>query len=194
MKLDATAMTNLEWLTTVIEIGEEDLVASALSAFSPYQPGSMRQKMVKRQVELGRKPELIPTPDELWSLMLAADFRCTLNACRSQLRIGIDRIDTARGYEADNIRVLCGACNRRISRQGAKQESLSAVVFHAIRAALAETPDEFPSDMEIKRRAGLKDLSGSIYLVRFLRHRWEQHRGAQPSRSRLVSTKRRTVT
>lgn len=164
----------LLWMMDLLDVSEDDLVAVSLSALSPYQPGSMRQKMEKRQKELGRNTDDIPSPDELWTLFEQADFRCTLETCRSQLSVSIDRINTAKGYEPDNIRVLCRACNRRISRIGQTKESLNTVVFRAIHDCLQSTPENFPSNVEIKRRAGVASLSGSTYLVRYLRHRWQQ--------------------
>lgn len=168
--------TDLAWLMEMLEVGEEDLVSLALSALSPYQPGSLRQKLQERQKKAHRDPDAVPSPDELWRLFVSADFRCTLAPCRSQLSVTIDRIDSKKGYEIENMRVLCRDCNRQTSRPGSTQKALKMKIFGAVRQCLASDPQHFPSDMDVKRKAQVRDLSGSLYLVRFLRSRWAQRR------------------
>ena len=107
----------------VLEVDDEDLVSVALSALSPYQPGSLRQKLQERQHKEGRDPDAVPSTDELWRLFERANFRCTHESCRSQLTVTIDRINPKKGYEIRNIRVLCRDFNRRISRLGSKQQA-----------------------------------------------------------------------
>src|SRR5207244_2055756 len=103
--------------------------------------------------------------------------------CRSQLTVTIDRIDPKKGYEIGNMRVLCRNCNRKISRPGSTQQPLNMKVFRAVRECLVSDPERFPSDMEVKRKAGVPDLSGSTYLVRFLRHRWSHRHTRNPGSS-----------
>src|SRR6267143_1191272 len=91
--------TDLAWLMEVLEVSEEEIVAVALSALSPYQPGSLKQKLKRRQKEEGRDPNAVPSTHELWRFFERADYRCTRGSCRSQLTVTIDRIDPKKGYE-----------------------------------------------------------------------------------------------
>lgn len=153
----------------------EDALRAVLSAISPYQPGSLRQKIEGRQKEMSRALEDVPDTWGIWQMFESADFRC--KECGSQLRITLDRVDPRQGYERKNLRVLCADCNRRRSRPNSSSEgSLILKVFRAVRDLLTAKPDRFPSDPEIKITAGISDLSGSLYLVNFLRHRWQMSR------------------
>src|SRR5712671_3283138 len=91
--------TDIAWLMDVLEVNDEDIVSVALSALSPYQPGSLRQKLQERQKKEGRDPGAVPSTDELWRFFERADFRCTRGSCRSQLTVTIDRIEPKKGYE-----------------------------------------------------------------------------------------------
>ena len=165
----------LTHLLDMIGCSEDEAIRALLGAFSPYQPGSLRQKLLERQERFGRDVAMVPSTAELWELFEAANYRCT--RCHSQLRITIDRIDAASGYERTNLRVLCADCNRALSRGDVPQQELSLQVFLAISSLLDQQPSRFPSDADIRTKTGIKSFSGSTYLVRFLRARWLSDRG-----------------
>ncbi len=168
--------SRLDWLLSLLAVREDDLIELALSALSPYQPGSLRQKLERRQHELGRDVKEVPTTSELWKLFEYADFRCSKPGCKSQISLTIDRINPSFGYEKTNVRILCRDCNREASRPNTAHQKLRLKIFQAIYKSLQANPDDFPSNFEIQQTSGVRSLSGSLYLVRFLRRRWEQSR------------------
>ena len=107
--------TDLAWLMEVLEVSEEEIVSVALSARSPYQPGSFKQKLKGRQKEEGRDPDAVPSTHELWLFFERADFRCTRGSCRSQLTVTIDRIDPKRGTKSGTCASFAGTATGRLA-------------------------------------------------------------------------------
>lgn len=157
----------MELLKRFIEstgISEEEALSALIAAVSPPQLGPLRQNW-QRQPQFGHSA---PDTDVLRKLFEAADYRCT--ACRSQLRLGIDHINSdGTDHSIGNLRVLCFSCNR------AKGKGSGENVHHGRRlvAAILELYDQngaFPSNKEIMAKAGITYV-GRPELVAYLKRR-----------------------
>lgn len=157
-------MQSLARFIEVTGITEEEAISALVAAISPPQLGPLRQNW-SRQPQFGHSA---PETAVLRQLFEEADYRCT--QCRSQLRLGIDHINSdGTDHRPENLQVLCFSCNRARGR-GTHENA-----HHGRRLALAiiELYDEtgrFPSSREIQERAQITRL-GRPELIAFMRKR-----------------------
>ena len=157
----------MEKLTRFMEvtgITVNEALSALVAAIAPAQLGPMRQNW-KRQKQFGYSA---PETDVLRKLFSDADYRCT--ECRSQLRVGLDHINSdGTDHSIENLQVLCFSCNR------AKGRGVSQNINHGSRLvqAVIELYDEngeFPDNQSIKDRAGITKI-GRTQLMAYLRKR-----------------------
>jgi hypothetical protein len=171
-------------LISILEIPEEEAVKAILSAFSPCQPGALRQVWLNRKHYGGD----VPSTREIWELFERADFRCVL--CKSQHRITLDHINAnTSDHRLGNLQVLCADCNRAKSRRGMVFQHANVRVYKAT-LTLYERTGVFPTDSEILRESGMTNLAGGRYLIRFLERRMTGSSRALKSHVRAFPTNR----
>jgi len=153
-------MTELNRLIELLGITEDEAIRALLSAFASIQPGPMRQAFMKRP-EYGGAPET----SEIWDILVQSGFRCL--ECNTHYDLTLDHIDKdTRNSLVGNLRVLCRDCNRAISSRGLVNKHANLRVYKAI-VMLRDTLGRFPTPLEIRDSAGLSQISGAYYLIRF---------------------------
>ena len=155
----------LTYLIAMLKIPEDEAIKAILSAFSPCQPGSLRQAWLNRKDYEGE----IPLTRQIWELFESADFRCVL--CKSQHRITLDHVNNnPNDHRLENLQVLCADCNRGKNKRGIIFQHSSVRVYKAV-LVLYQQNRVFPTDSEILQESGITNLAGSRYLIRFLERR-----------------------
>lgn len=161
-------MNKLKRFMEVTGITEEEALSALVTAIAPPQINAMRQNW-RGNSHFGN---CAPDTDVLRKLFVDADYRCT--KCGSQLRIGLDHIDSnGKNHSVDNLQVLCFSCNR------AKGLGVSKNINHGSRLAQAvielyDETGEFPSNQAIKDRADITELRRKD-LVDYLKKRLESN-------------------
>ena len=151
-------------LLLLLEIPPREAIKALLSAFTPCQPGALRGNW-----KLKKGYENPPTTREFWELFESADFRC--KECDSQHRITLDHINSdTTDNRLENLQVLCADCNRAKSVRGTKHPDSRYRIYKAM-IELKKELGRFPSNTEIVERAGIEQLGGANYMVRFFEHR-----------------------
>ncbi|HZV33098.1 MAG TPA: hypothetical protein VFB72_00870 [Verrucomicrobiae bacterium] len=65
---------NVGQLISMLKIPESEAITAILSAFSPCQPGALRQAWTNRKNYQGD----VPSTREIWGLFEDADFQCVI--------------------------------------------------------------------------------------------------------------------
>ena len=158
-------MTELTDLLEKLGVSQDDAVKAVLGAISPVQPPALRQSWCNSR----RYANSAPSTKEIWRLFVDSDFRCSL--CGSQRRITIDHISSdPTDHSIDNLRVLCFDCNRLGNSKATKDTDHQLRVYRAA-VNLFDELGSFPTDRQVQDRAGVAQLGGTIYLLRFMRAR-----------------------
>ena len=153
-------MNQLKSLIHILGITENEATRAILSAFVSVQPGPMRQAFQKRP-EYGDAP----STSDIWELLVSSDFRCDL--CKTHYDITLDHKDRdTRNNLIENLRVLCRDCNRSINSRGLVNKHANLRIYQAI-LALIQRLNRFPSPVEIRDVAGVSQISGSYYMIKF---------------------------
>ena len=148
-----------------IDISQDDALEALLSAFAPAQASALRQGWITHD----RFGHSSPSTKDIWKKFEDADFRC--NDCGSQYRISLDHIDSnPLNHSLDNLAVLCSACNRGKSSKGTRDKKHQLRIYRAIIEYWNEH-EKFPSNSEILTRAGVEQIGGSTYMVKWLEDR-----------------------
>lgn len=159
-------MSEIERFLTAFGVTDEEALKALISVFTPCSPGVVRQGF-RRCAEYGTAAET----NEIWQLMVAADFRCEI--CHSQYRITIDHKDRDKtNNRVDNLRVLCVACNRAQNSRGVANPNLGLTIYRAT-LALFDELGRFPTTAEISARCGVPAgrFGTAGYLLKFLQTR-----------------------
>ena len=151
-------------LLQILKIPESEAIKALLSAFTPCQPGALRQAWANR-----KNYGIPPSTREMWELFENGDFRCKL--CQSQHRITLDHINNnPEDNRLENLQVLCADCNRAKNERGMKHRDSRYKIYRAM-IELYQENQQFPENVDIVRRAGIEQLSGATYMVRFFQYR-----------------------
>ena len=158
-------MLKLSEIMELLEVSEEDAIKSIFNLVSPPPPPATRQNW-SRQSTFGYSA---PKSKDLWEKLVSADFRCT--KCKSQMRVSFNHINSdATDHRLENLEVIFFACNRGASSKGTIDKN------HHVKLAISamelwKQNLEFPSSVEILRRAQVGQIGGATYLLKFLKKR-----------------------
>lgn len=151
-------------LIKTLNISPDEATKALLSAFVPCQPGALRAAWASRK-NYGEPP----STGTIWKIFEDADFRCV--RCGGHHRLSIDHVnDNAFDNSVQNLQVLCFDCNRAKRNKGSSIKDHKLVVFKTV-IELNRRLGRFPTNVEVKEALGIKDLSGALYMVKFLRSR-----------------------
>ncbi len=153
-------MKQLQRLIEILGISEDEAMRAILSAFASVQPGSMRQGLL-RSKDYGEAPEL----RVIWDLLTESAFKCT--ECGTHYDITIDHIDGNRNKnDKSSLRIVCRDCNRAANSRGLENRNANLRIYKAL-ISLWEKGGKFPSNVDIQKLAGVSQISGSYYMIRF---------------------------
>jgi Zn finger protein HypA/HybF involved in hydrogenase expression len=148
-----------------MEISEEDALQALLAAFSPLQASALRQNWMKN-ISFGNSA---PSTADIWRKFEEANFKCSL--CGSQYRITLDHADdNPRNHSYENLVVLCFECNRARSTKATRDKGHQLRIYRAVIDHYHEF-GTFPTNGEILRRAGVEQIGGSTYMIKWLKDR-----------------------
>jgi hypothetical protein len=166
-------MHNLDRLIKLLGISEDEAVRALLSAFASVQPGPMRQGFLKRP-EYGGAPET----NEIWNLLVKSDFR--RSKCHTHYDLTLDHKDrNIKNNKIENLKVLCRDCNRAINSRGLVNKHANLRIYKAI-IDLMDRYNRFPTSLEIRKAAGISQISGAYYLIRFFESKYGITRPVRP--------------
>jgi hypothetical protein len=155
----------LKEIMELLEVSETDAIKSILNLVSPPPPPATKQNW-SRQSTFGHSA---PSTQDLWKKLVESDFRC--HKCQSQMRLSFNHINSnATDHRLDNLEVICFACNRAASEKGTVDTdhhfklAMSAIELWKI------SPD-YPSLNEIRDAAGVGQVGGATYLLKFIEAR-----------------------
>jgi hypothetical protein len=158
-------MKEIERLINVLGVSEDEALRALLSAFASVQPGPLK-KVFNERPEYGTPPET----REIWELLVKSNFKCAL--CSTHYDLTIDHVDRdTKNNSLSNLRVLCRDCNRSVNSRGLKNKHAGLRVYKAIMDIL-DKEGRFPSDLEVMEMAGLDQLSGARYMIRFFESKY----------------------
>lgn len=153
-------MKELDRLIKLLGITEDEALRALLSAFASVQPGPMRQQFMNRP-EYGSAPET----SEIWDLLVQSGFRCS--ECGTHYDLTLEHKDRdRRNSKIENLSVLCRDCNRATNSRGLVNKHANLRVYKAV-VSLLDSLGRFPTALEIREAAGLTQMSGAYYLIRF---------------------------
>lgn len=151
-----------------MEISEDDALQSLLAAFSPLQASALKQNW-ERSSNFGNSA---PSTQDIWRKFEESNFRCSF--CGSQYRITLDHADNNPCNHAyANLVVLCFECNRGRSAKATRDRKHQLRIYKAVVEHIHEF-HTFPSNREILLRAGVEQIGGSTYMVKWLKDRLVQ--------------------
>lgn len=158
-------MDELQAFMERLGISPDDALKALIGAFSPVQPPALRQGWRASK----RYGNSAPTTKEIWAMFEAADFRCT--SCGSQRRITLDhKNNDPTDHSLENLEVLCSECNRGRNAKATRDTDHQLRVYRAT-LELLESLKRFPTYKEIQEYAGLEQIGGATYLVKYLKAR-----------------------
>jgi hypothetical protein len=153
-------MKEIARLIKLLGITEDEAMRALISSFASVQPGPMRQAFMRRP-DYGGAPET----SEIWELLVRSDFRCS--ECSTHYDLTLDHKDRdTRNNTIENLRVLCRDCNRAVNSRGLVNKHANLRVYKAI-ISLIDRLGRFPTPLEIREVAGLSQIGGAYYLIRF---------------------------
>ena len=165
-------MQEIARLMELLGITEDEALRALISAFASVQPGPMRQSFLNRP-EYGSAPET----SEIWDLLVRSDFRCS--ECFTHYDITLDHKDrNTRNGAIENLRVFCRDCNRAANSRGLVNKHANLRVYKAI-TSLIDRLGRFPTPIEIRDAAGLTQIGGAYYLIRFFEFKYGSHRAVR---------------
>jgi len=158
-------MANLIEIMELLDVSEEDAIKAILNLVSPPPPPATRQNWTR----LSTFGHDAPTTKDLWRKLEEADFRC--QKCGSQMRLSFNHINSnPKDHRLENLEVICFACNRLVSQKGTKDNN------HHYKLAVSaielwKKDNNFPSLKEIRENAGVEQIGGATYLLKFIQNR-----------------------
>lgn len=151
----------------LLEVTETDAIKAILNLVSPPPPPATKQNW-SRQSTFGNSA---PSTKDLWGKLVESDFRC--HKCQSQMRLSFNHINSnAKDHRLENLEVICFSCNRAASEKGTKDTDHHYKLAMAAIELWKESPS-YPSLNEIREKAGVEQVGGATYLLKFIEKRLE---------------------
>ena len=163
-------MLKLKEIMELLEVSETDAIKAVLNLVSPPPPPATRQNW-SRQSTFGH---CAPSTLDLWTKLVESDFRC--DKCQSQMRLSFNHINSdAKDHRLENLEVICFACNRAASLKGTKDTD------HHYKLAMAaielwKKDQDYPTLNQIRDQAGVDQIGGATYLLKFIEKRLNDKR------------------
>lgn len=91
------------------------------------------------------------------------------------MRLSFNHINgNAKDHSIPNLEVVCFSCNRKVSKKG------TGDMNHHFKLAMAaielwKVDYVFPSLEDIRKKAGVKQVGGATYLLKFIKQRLNKH-------------------
>ncbi len=158
-------MINLTEVMHLLDVSETDAIKAILNLVSPPPPPATRENWSR----LSTFGHSAPTTKDLWRKLEESDFRC--HRCGSQMRLSFNHINgNAKDHSLENLEVVCFSCNRAVSR---KRTSDNDQHYKLAIAAISlwKASGSFPSLNEIRDKAGVKQIGGATYLLKYIQRR-----------------------
>lgn len=158
----------LEEIMDLLNVSEEDAIKAILNLVSPPPPPATRENWMR----LSTFGNNAPTTKDLWKKLEDSDFKC--HKCGSQMRLSFNHINgNPKDHSLGNLEVICYSCNRSLSKKPTldKNQHLR-VALTAIQ--MWKENKCFPSFTEIKNNAGVKQIGGATYLLKYIKKRLEK--------------------
>ena len=154
-------------LMNLLDVKEEEAIKAILNLVSPPPPPATRENWMR----LSTFGNSAPTTKDLWKRLEDSDFRC--HKCRSQMRLSFNHINSnPKDHSLNNLEVICYACNRSLSKKPTVDKNQHLKVAMTAIQIWKET-GQFPSFSEIQKKAGVKQIGGATYLLKFIKKRLE---------------------
>lgn len=160
-------MVELKEIMNLLKVNEEDTIKAILNLVSPPPPPATRENWMR----LSTFGNDAPSTKDLWKKLEDADFRC--HKCGSQMRLSFNHINSnPKDHRLDNLEVICYSCNRQLSNKPTvdKNQHLK-LALTAIQ--MWKDTGVFPVFSKIAERAGVKQVGGATYLLKFIKNRLE---------------------
>ncbi|MBI5450123.1 MAG: hypothetical protein HY940_02085 [Gammaproteobacteria bacterium] len=158
-------MITLKELMDLLDVNETDAIRAILNLVSPPPPPATRQNWTR----LSTFGHSAPTTQDLWQKLEDANFRC--DHCRSQMRLSFNHINgNAKDHRLNNLEVICFSCNRAISKKGTRDSNQH---FKIAVTAIEMWKERkiFPTFEDIRKRAGVEQIGGATYLLKYIQRR-----------------------
>jgi hypothetical protein len=163
-------MHKLSLIMNLLRVKEEDVIKALLNLVSPPPPPATRQNW-SRLSTFGNNA---PSTKDLWRKLVDSDFKC--HKCGSQMRLSFNHIDgNAKNHDLQNLEVICFACNRRVSKKGTLDENQHYKLAMATFDLWNETKC-LPTLEQIRIKAGVKQIGGATYLLKYILARLENQK------------------
>jgi hypothetical protein len=161
-------MIKLEELMNLLDVKEEDAIKAILNLVSPPPPPATRENWIR----LSTFGHSAPSTKELWKKLEDSNFRC--HRCGSQMRLSFNHINgNPKDHRLENLEVICYACNRSLSKKATVDKNQHLKVALTAIQIWKET-GHFPTFAEIRKKAGVKQIGGATYLLKFIKKRLEE--------------------
>jgi len=158
-------MIELIELMSLLDVSETDAVKAILNLVSPPPPPATRQNWSR----LSTFGHSAPKTKDLWKKLVESDFRC--HRCGSQMRLSFNHVNSnAKDHSMESLEVICFACNRAVSEKGTRDKDQHYRLAMAA-ISLWKEKGSFPSWNEIRDKAGVEQIGGATYLLKFLEKR-----------------------
>jgi hypothetical protein len=161
-------MIKLEEIMNLLDVTEDDAIKAILNLVSPPPPPATRENWIR----LSTFGHSAPSTKELWEKLEDSNFRC--HRCGSQMRLSFNHINgNPKDHRLENLEVICYACNRSISNKPTVDKNQHLKVALTAIQIWKETR-QFPKFAEIRKKAGVKQIGGATYLLKFIKKRLEE--------------------
>jgi hypothetical protein len=90
------------------------------------------------------------------------------------MRLSFNHINgNPKDHNLDNLEVICFACNRSVSKKGTKDSDQHYKLAIAA-IELWKELEKFPSFEKVREKAGVDQVGGATYLLKFIQRRLDQ--------------------
>ncbi len=162
-------MKNIEEFLEVFDIPEEEALAALIGSFGPPQASGIRGYWRKHS-HYGNDA---PSTEIIKGIYSSNDYRCHI--CGSQKRLSIDHNDgNANNHAVENLKLLCFSCNRGKSSKPTQDKSHKLKIYRATMELYSEL-GQFPTQKQIRQRAGVSQIGGATYFLDYMKARLEKN-------------------
>lgn len=154
-------MTDLEFVVSLLDLSEDDIIRSIISNYSPSQPGALIASWNKRK---GYRNKL--SAGDVWKIFERAGFKC--QSCGRRYRMALDHMDNrSKNSTIENLQILCQHCNRAKRGCGVKHRDTGLTILKEIRRIFEGQESKVSAALAFNR-AGIPYGGSAMYLVKFI--------------------------